>query len=70
MKISQRVSLGLPLERLKFTKGYNYVKRATKGHNSVKTVDAVIVLNLCISSEDSLYLYKFSRKYLTRFQSY
>ena len=42
----------------------------TKGHNSVKTVDGIIVLNLCISSDDTLYLHQASRKYLNGFQSY
>ena len=42
----------------------------TKGHNSVKTVDGVMVLNLCTSSDDVLYLYQVSRKYLKGFQSY
>ena len=42
----------------------------TKGHNSVKTVDGLKVLNLCISSDDALYLYQVSRKYLKEFQSY
>ena len=42
----------------------------TKGHNSVKTVNGVMVLNLCISSDDALYLYQLSRKYLKEFQSY
>ena len=39
----------------------------TKGHNTVKTVDGVMVLNL---SDDALYLYPVSRKYLKGFQSY
>ena len=66
MKISQRVSelqtqtVGLMLGWSKFT----------KGQNSVKTVDGVMVLNLCTSTDDALYLNKVSRKYLTRFQSY
>ena len=42
----------------------------TKGHNSVKTVDGVMVLNLCISSDNALYLYQVSRKYLKGSQSY
>ena len=42
----------------------------TKGHNSVKTVDGVMVLNLFISSDDALYLHQVSRKYLIGFQSY
>ena len=41
-----------------------------KGHNSIKTVDGVIVLNLYTLSDDALYLYHVSRKYLTGFQSY
>ena len=31
----------------------------TKGHNSLKTVDGVMVLNLYISPDDALYLYQF-----------
>ena len=42
----------------------------TKGHNSVKTVDGIMVLYLCISTDDALYLYQVSRKYLKGFQSY
>ena len=42
----------------------------TKGHNSVKTVDEVMVLNLCTSPDDALYLYQVSRKDLHGFQSY
>ena len=30
----------------------------TKGHNSIKTVDGVMVLDLCILSDDALYLYQ------------
>ena len=63
---SQRVSklktqtVGLGLEWLQFT----------KGTTSVKTVNRVIALNLCTSSDDGLYSYQVSRKYLKRFQSY
>ena len=66
MKIPERVSelqtqtVGLMLGWSKFT----------KRHNSVKPVDGVMVLNLCILSDDALYLYQVSRKYLTGFQSY
>ena len=35
----------------------------TKGHNSIKTADGVMVLNLCTSSDDALYLFQVSRKY-------
>ena len=45
---------------LKFTKGYNFIK----------SVDGVMVLNLCSSSNDTLYLYKVSLNYLKGFQSY
>ena len=36
----------------------------TKGYNSEKIVNGIIVLNLCISSNDALYLYQNLRKYL------
>ena len=39
-----------------------------KGHNSIKA--GVMVLNLCKSPDDALYLYQVSRKYLKGFQSY
>ena len=42
----------------------------TKGHNSVQAVNGVMVLYLCTSSDDALYLYQVSRKYLKGFQSY
>ena len=35
-----------------------------------KTVDGVKVLNLYTSSDDALYLYQVSRKYLKRFHRY
>ena len=66
MKVSQRVSeletqtVGLTLGWLQFT----------KGHNSVKTVNGVMVLNLCTSSDNALYLYQVLRKYLKGFQNY
>ena len=40
----------------------------TKGHNSKKSVNGVMVLNLCISSDDGLYLYQVSRQSLKTFQ--
>ena len=58
MEASQRVSelqtqtVGSTLGRSQFT----------KGHNSVKVVN--VVLNLCTSFDDALYLYQVSRKYL------
>ena len=35
--------------------------QVTNGYHSVKTVNEVMVLNLCTSSDDALYLYKVSR---------
>ena len=52
MKVSQRISeiqtqtVGLRLRWLQFT----------KGHNSLKSADGVMVLNPCTSSDDALYL--------------
>ena len=40
----------------------------TQGHNSIKTVNAVMELNLCTSPDDALF--KVSRKYLKGFQSF
>ena len=37
-----------------------FIGKISKGHNSVKNVDGVMVLVLCISSDDGLYLYKIS----------
>ena len=37
-----------------------------KGAQFRKTVDGVMVLNLCTSPDDALYLYQVSRKYLIR----
>ena len=66
MKVSKRVSeletqtIGSTIEWSQFT----------NGRNSIKTVNGVIVLNLCTSSDDALYLYQVSRKYLKGFQSF
>ena len=49
MKVSQRVS-----EFQTQTEGLQF----TKGNNSVKTVDGVMELNLCILFDDALYLYQ------------
>ena len=43
------------------------ILKFTKGH---KNVDRVMVLDLCSSSNDNLYLYKVSLNYLKGFQSY
>ena len=51
MKISQKVSKllsGHLISKLKFS----------KGHNSLKNVGRIIVLNLCTLSGDALYLYQ------------
>ena len=66
MKVSQRVS-GLETQTVGLTLGWS---QFTKEHNSVKTVNGVIILNLCTSYDDALYLYQVSRKYLKGFQSY
>ena len=46
--------------------GYNAhtisILNSTKEHNSIKTVGRVMVLNLCTSSDDALYLYQNLRK--------
>ena len=41
-----------------------------KGHNSVKNVGGVMVLVVCTSYDDALYLYQGLSKYLKRFQRY
>ena len=46
------------------------IRKISKGHNSVKNVGGVSVLALCTSSDDRLYLYQVSWKYLERYQSY
>ena len=66
MKVSQRVS-ELETQTVGSTLGWSLF---TEGHNSVKTVNEVMVLNLCISSDDALYLCYVSRKYLKGFLSY
>ena len=65
-KVSQNVS-ELETQTVRSTLGWS---QFTKGHNSIKTVNGVMVLNLSISSDDALYLYQVSRKYLKGFQSY
>ena len=64
MKISQRVS-ELQSQSLGLMPGWS---KFTKEHNSVKTVDGVMVLNLHTSSDGALYLYQVSRKYLPGFR--
>ena len=66
MKVSQSVS-ELETQTVGSTLGWS---QFTKGHNSVKTVNGVMVLNLCTSSDDALYLYQVSRKNLKGFRSY
>ena len=63
MKVSQRVS-ELQTKTVGLTLGWS---QFMKGHNSVKTVDGVMVRNLCASSYGAKYLYQISRK---GFQSY
>ena len=54
MKVSQGVSK-LETQTVGWTLGWS---QFTKGHNSVKTVNGVIILNLCFLSDDALYLYQ------------
>ena len=65
-KESERVS-ELKTQTVGSTLGWS---QFTKGHNSVKNVDGVMVVNLFVSSDYALYLYQVSRKYLKGFQSY
>ena len=51
MTVSQRVS-GLQTQTVGLTLGWS---QFTKGHNSVKTVDGVMVLNFCVLPDDALY---------------
>ena len=41
-----------------------------KGNNSISNEGRIMVLDLCSSSNDTLYLCKISLKYLKGFQSY
>ena len=66
VKVSQRV-FELETQTVGSTLGWS---QFTKGHNSVKIENGVMVLDLRISSDDALYLYQLSRKYLKGFQSY
>ena len=47
-----------------------FIRKISKGHNSVKNVGGVSVLVLCTSSDDGLYLCIVSWKYLERYHSY
>ena len=46
------------------------ILKFTKGHYSIKNVGRALVLYVCSSSNDTLYLYKVSLSYLKGFQSY
>ena len=37
-----------------------FIRKISKGHNSVKNVGGVMILFLCTLSDDDLYLYKVS----------
>ena len=37
-----------------------FIRKISKGHNSVNNVSGVVVLVLCTSSDDGLYLYQVS----------
>ena len=66
MRVSQRVS-ELQTQTVGSTLGWS---QFTKGHNSITTVDGLMVLSLYTKFENDLYLYHVSRKYLKRFHSY
>ena len=48
-------------------RGISWHEQFTKRHNSVKSVGCVVVLVLCISSDNTLYLYQVSMKCLLWF---
>ena len=41
---------------LKLWSGHDFHTEIYKGADSIKTADAIIILNLCTSSDDALYL--------------
>ena len=51
MEESQRIAV-LQAQTLESMLGWS---QFTKGHNSIKPVDGVMVFNLCTSSDDALY---------------
>ena len=59
MKISGQFS--------KLLSGHNFQTEIFKGHNSLKNVGRVIVLNLCTSSYDALYLVYICTKFHENF---
>ena len=70
MKLSQRVS-ELETQTVRSTLGRDGGGRNLQsGIIAVKTVNEGMVLNLCTSSDDALYLYQVSRKYLKGLQNY
>ena len=70
MKLSQRVS-ELETQTVGSTLGrVGGSRNLQSGIIAVKTVNGDMVLNLCTPSDDALYLYHVSRKYLKGLQSY
>ena len=53
-KLYKRVS-EMQTQTLKSKLGWS---EFTKGHNSFKTLDGVMILNLCTSSDDAFHLYQ------------
>ena len=47
-----------------------FIRKISKGHNSVYNVNGVMDFILCTSSDGDLYLSKLSQKYSGRYQSY
>ena len=50
--------------------GHDFHRKNFKGPLFHKNIGGVIVLVLCTSSDNGLYLYQVSRKYLEPYQSY
>ena len=59
MKISQQFS--------KLLSGHYFQTEILKGHNSLKNIGRVMVLNLCTSSYDALYLDYFVQSFMKIF---
>ena len=47
-----------------------FIRKISKSYNSIKNEGGMSVLVLCTSSDDGLYLYQVSRKYLEQYESY
>ena len=57
------------LDSIKVKERTVFIRKNSKGHNSVKNVGGVSILSLCTSSDDGLYLYQVSLN-IFKYQSY